>query len=104
MMQHVEILREQLSSFSRGAVEQAEIQVKSETYIEKERDLVQKDEPIGKPDDTGEFQLRKTGFIKHGSKAKVLRIQPRTLSRASRISSVNPVIFRFSCSLWGAKH
>ncbi|MFK4985732.1 hypothetical protein ACI4B7_28310, partial [Klebsiella pneumoniae] len=42
LMQHVPSLHESLSRYSTDSVEQAEIQVKYERYIEKEKDIVQK--------------------------------------------------------------
>lgn len=90
MMQHVEILREQLSSFSREAVEQAEIQVKYETYIEKERDLVQRMSQLENLTIPENFNYERLVSLSTEARQKFSRIQPRTLGQASRISGVNP--------------
>ncbi len=90
MMQHVEILREQLSSFSREAIEQAEIQVKYETYIEKERDLVQRMSQLENLTIPENFNYERLVSLSTEARQKFSRIQPRTLGQASRISGVNP--------------
>lgn len=90
LMQHVPSLHESLSRYSTDSVEQAEIQVKYERYIEKEKDIVQKMlqlEELVIPDS---FDYDKVSALSAEALQKFKRIRPRTLGQASRISGVNP--------------
>ncbi len=90
MMQHVEPLRQQLAGFDREAIEQAEIQVKYETYIEKERELVQKMSQLEDLLIPENFNYERLNSLSTEARQKFMRIKPRTLGQASRISGVNP--------------
>jgi len=71
-------------------VEQAEIQIKYNTYIEKERELVSKMsqlEDLVIPDN---FNYEKLVSLSTEARQKFKKIRPRTLGQASRISGVNP--------------
>jgi len=71
-------------------MEQAEIQIKYETYIEKEKDLVNKMsqlEDLLIPDN---FNYDKLSSLSNEARQKFMKIRPRTLGQASRISGVNP--------------
>jgi len=72
------------------AMEQAEIQIKYDTYIEKEKDLVNKMsqlEDLLIPDN---FNYDKLSSLSNEARQKFMKIRPRTLGQASRISGVNP--------------
>ncbi len=86
----VPALAEELTGYDRETIEQAGIQVKYETYIEKERELVSRMAQL-------EDQLIPESFNYDNLKAlsaealqKFKKIKPRTLGQASRISGVNP--------------
>jgi tRNA uridine 5-carboxymethylaminomethyl modification enzyme len=71
-------------------IEQAEIQIKYEVYIEKEKDLVRKMsqlEDLLIPDN---FNYDRIGALSNEALQKFKKIKPRTLGQASRISGVNP--------------
>jgi tRNA uridine 5-carboxymethylaminomethyl modification enzyme len=79
-----------MESYSREISEQAEIQIKYSTYIQKEKELVEKMallENLSIPED---FNYEKLVSLGNEAKQKFKKIQPRTLGQASRISGVNP--------------
>jgi len=81
---------EQLNAYSPEILEQAEIQVKYDVYIEKEKDLVQKMaqlEDLLIPDN---FNYDRIASLSNEALQKFKKIKPRTLGQASRISGVNP--------------
>jgi tRNA uridine 5-carboxymethylaminomethyl modification enzyme len=83
-------LAEALQQFDNQSLEQASIQLKYDTYIEKERELVKKMsemEDLAIPDS---FDYGKVSALSTEARQKFLRIRPRTLGQASRISGVNP--------------
>ncbi|MEI7964409.1 MAG: tRNA uridine-5-carboxymethylaminomethyl(34) synthesis enzyme MnmG [Chitinophagaceae bacterium] len=90
MMKQIPKLNDALIKFDQETLEQAEIQIKYETYIEKEKELVAKMsqlEDLLIPDN---FNYDKLGSLSNEARQKFNRIRPRTLGQASRISGVNP--------------
>lgn len=90
MINFVPKMKEALSGFPKEVIEQTEIQVKYETYIIKERELVEKMsqmEDLVIPDS---FRYEKLVSLSAEAKQKFIKIKPRTLGQASRISGVNP--------------
>jgi tRNA uridine 5-carboxymethylaminomethyl modification enzyme len=90
MMQQVPRLQEALGAFDSEILEQAEIQLKYDTYIEKEKELVTKMsqlEDLLIPDN---FDYSRLSSLSNEARQKFNRIKPRTLGQASRISGVNP--------------
>ncbi|HXB08029.1 MAG TPA: tRNA uridine-5-carboxymethylaminomethyl(34) synthesis enzyme MnmG [Puia sp.] len=83
-------LHRELNEFSPEILEQAEIQVKYDIYIEKEKELVQKMaqlEDLLIPDN---FNYDRIASLSNEALQKFKKIKPRTLGQASRISGVNP--------------
>ncbi len=83
-------LKTMLGAFGSEVLEQAEIQVKYDTYIGKERELVSKMsqlEDLVIPDN---FNYEKLVSLSNEARQKFTKIRPRTLGQASRISGVNP--------------
>ncbi len=79
-----------LEGFSDDVIEQTEIQLKYDTYIEKEKELVAKMsqlEDLMIPDN---FSYDKLVSLSNEARQKFTKIRPRTLGQASRISGVNP--------------
>lgn len=79
-----------LTDYTPEILEQAEIQVKYDVYIEKEKDLVKKMsqlEDLLIPDN---FNYDRISSLSHEALQKFKKIKPRTLGQASRISGVNP--------------
>lgn len=83
-------LAEMLSYADDEMLEQAEIQVKYDVYIEKEKELVERMgqlENLVIPDN---FDYDKVAAISNEALQKFKKIRPHTLGQASRISGVNP--------------
>jgi tRNA uridine 5-carboxymethylaminomethyl modification enzyme len=90
MISHIPRVKEALAGFDAETLEQAEIQIKYDTYIEKERELVSKMsqlEDLVIPDN---FNYEKLSSLSNEARQKFTKIKPRTLGQASRISGVNP--------------
>lgn len=90
MMKMVDKVRNALSQFSPEILEQAEIQVKYERYIEKEQELVDKMSLLENMIIPDVFDYDKVQAISSEALQKFKKIKPRTLGQASRISGVNP--------------
>jgi len=71
-------------------LEQAEIQVKYDVYIEKEKELVKKMATLEDLMIPEAFNYEKLSAISMEARQKLSKIKPRTLGQASRISGVNP--------------
>jgi tRNA uridine 5-carboxymethylaminomethyl modification enzyme len=83
-------LKEALNEDDTLALEQAEIQIKYDVYIEKEKELVKKMatlEDLVIPDT---FNYDKLSALSTEARQKLKKIKPQTLGQASRISGVNP--------------
>ncbi|MFT4154159.1 tRNA uridine-5-carboxymethylaminomethyl(34) synthesis enzyme MnmG [Parafilimonas sp.] len=90
MIHEIPSLKEKLQSFSQEAVEQAEIQVKYERYIEKEQELAQRMATMENSLIPESFNYDKLSALSAEALQKFKKIKPRTLGQASRISGVNP--------------
>jgi tRNA uridine 5-carboxymethylaminomethyl modification enzyme len=85
-----EKLKSTIGHLSKETIEQAEIQIKYETYIEKEKEIVgrmSQMEDLTIPDN---FDYKKIQAISAEAREKLQKIKPRTLGQASRISGINP--------------
>lgn len=71
-------------------LEQAEIQVKYDVYIEKEQELVKKMSTLEELMIPETFNYDKLTAMSTEARQKLNKIKPRTLGQASRISGVNP--------------
>ncbi len=90
MMVSVPTLATLLETFSQDSIEQAEIQVKYERYIEKEEELVQKMGQLENMVIPETFNYDKVNALSNEALQKFKKIRPHTLGQASRISGVNP--------------
>lgn len=90
MKEKVAKLEQALSGFSRDVLEQAEIQIKYEVYIEKENELVKKMSQLEDLVIPDSFDYSKLVSLSNEARQKFNKIRPRTLGQASRISGVNP--------------
>jgi tRNA uridine 5-carboxymethylaminomethyl modification enzyme len=79
-----------LAPFGAETLEQASIQLKYDTYIEKERELVQRMSQLENQLIPDSFDYDKLNALSNEARQKFLKIRPRTLGQASRISGVNP--------------
>ncbi|MBO6516013.1 MAG: tRNA uridine-5-carboxymethylaminomethyl(34) synthesis enzyme MnmG [Bacteroidia bacterium] len=87
---NVATCKETLSQYSRDVKEQAEILIKYEGYIEKEREMAEKlnkfESLFIKPD----FDYDQLSSLSAEAKEKLSTIRPKTIGQASRISGVSP--------------
>lgn len=90
LMKAVSILGEKLRGYDKEELEQAEIQIKYEAYIEKEKELVTKMSQLENLSIPHNFNYDKLVSLSNEARQKFTKIQPRTLGQASRISGVNP--------------
>jgi len=90
MKEQVTKVNQALKDFSREILEQAEIQIKYEVYIEKENELVKKMSQLEDLVIPDSFDYSKLVSLSSEARQKFNKIRPRTLGQASRISGVNP--------------
>lgn len=79
-----------LQNINLDVQEQAEIQIKYETYIERERENSEKMQALESKKINPDFDYRKISSLSSEAREKLLRIKPATLGQASRISGVSP--------------
>ncbi len=90
MMKAIPKMNDLLSSFSAETIEQAEIQIKYEVYIDKERDLVKRMSQLEELRIPDNFNYDRVAALSNEALQKFKKIKPETLGQASRISGVNP--------------
>ena len=90
MRNYVPKLDQQLKIFSDQAIEQAEIQVKYQVYIDKEKDLVDRMRQLEDLEIPENFDYQRIISLGAEAKEKLNRVKPKTLGQASRISGINP--------------
>ena len=79
-----------LEGYSEQSLEQTEIQLKYDTYITKEKDLVERMSQLEELVIPESFNYDKMVSLSNEARQKFEKIRPRTLGQASRISGVNP--------------
>jgi tRNA uridine 5-carboxymethylaminomethyl modification enzyme len=87
---HVAKVANALTGFDESSIEQAEIQVKYQVYIDKERDLVDRMRQLEELEIPEQFDYQRIGSLGIEAREKLARVKPRTLGQASRISGINP--------------
>lgn len=86
----VPFLKEQVRNYTREELEQASILTKYETYIEKERELVNRMSEMENLSIPAGFDYARLSSLGNEAKEKLNRIRPQTLGQASRISGIKP--------------
>jgi len=79
-----------LSQFNQETIEQAEIKIKYESYFLKEQEIVNKMQKMEDKDINPDFDYSQLVSLSKEAREKLLKIKPRTLGQASRISGVSP--------------
>lgn len=79
-----------LSRYSKEVLEQAEIQIKYETYIDKEQKLAERMEGLENHNIPQSFDYNKIVALSTEAKQKLNKTRPATIGQASRISGVSP--------------
>lgn len=90
IIEEVPSLKEAIGNANIDSLEQAEIQIKYERYIEKELELVNKMSLMEDLIIPENFDYEKVSAVSKEALQKFKKVQPRTLGQASRISGVNP--------------
>ncbi len=79
-----------LNQYNDETVEEAEIRVKYESYFEKELEIVNKMKRMEDQEINPEFNYHNLVSLSKEAREKLMKIKPRTLGQASRISGVSP--------------
>ncbi len=79
-----------LNTFDQETIEQAEIKIKYESYFEKENEIVNKMQKMEDKSINPDFDYNQLVSLSKEAREKLLKIKPRTLGQASRISGVSP--------------
>ena len=79
-----------LNGFEKETIEQAEIKVKYESYFIKEMEIVNKMKRMEDQEINPAFEYHNLISLSKEAREKLLKIKPRTLGQASRISGVSP--------------
>ncbi|WP_373521231.1 tRNA uridine-5-carboxymethylaminomethyl(34) synthesis enzyme MnmG [Aquiflexum sp.] len=83
-------LKKYLSKYKKEVLEQAEIQIKYESYIEKEQQMVEKLNNMENYKIPLSFDYLSIPSLSAEGKQKLHKVKPETLGQASRISGVSP--------------
>ena len=83
-------LAELLAQRDDEVIEQAEIQVKYESYFDKEIEIVNKMKRMEDKEINPEFDYTTLASLSKEAREKLIKVKPRTLGQASRISGVSP--------------
>ena len=90
LAQSIPTLASQLATYPEDTMEQAEIQIKYDTYIRKEKELVERMTSLEDLRIPESFNYERIGALSTEALQKLKKIKPSTLGQASRISGVNP--------------
>lgn len=90
LVQHVPKVKEMLKGYKAESIEQAEIQTKYQVYIDKEKELVDRMRQLEDLEIPERFDYQRIIALGAEAREKLMRVKPRTLGQASRISGINP--------------
>lgn len=90
IMEAVPKVKTALSKYAHESKEQAEIQIKYQVYIDKEKDLVERMSQMEDLAIPHQFDYHKIVSLGIEAREKLNKIRPQTLGQASRISGINP--------------
>ncbi|OYD45502.1 tRNA uridine-5-carboxymethylaminomethyl(34) synthesis enzyme MnmG [Sphingobacterium cellulitidis] len=79
-----------IAAYDEDTIEQAEIKVKYDSYFEKEMEIVNKMKKMEDKEINPEFDYNSLTSLSIEARQKLLKVKPRTLGQASRISGVSP--------------
>lgn len=79
-----------LDCYNQETVEQAEIKIKYESYFEKELEIISKMKRMEDQELNPDFNYATLVSLSKEAREKLMKIKPRTLGQASRISGVSP--------------
>ena len=81
---------DELAKFDTETIEQTEIKVKYDSYFEKEMEIVNKMKKMEDREINPNFDYTSLNSLSIEAREKLLKVKPRTLGQASRISGVSP--------------
>jgi len=84
------VLKDFLSAYDKETIEQSEIKIKYESYFEKELEIVNKMKKMEDKEINPAFNYNEIVSLSKEAREKLIKIKPRTLGQASRISGVSP--------------
>ena len=90
MIEHIPELQSLTEGYDAETLQQVEIQLKYDVYLQKERDLVSRMSDLEDQLIPDSFDYSKINSLSNEARQKFTRIRPQTLGQASRISGVNP--------------
>jgi len=90
LVQNVPAVRQHLEHYEKEFLQQAEISIKYDGYIQKEFDQVQKMDKIENVHLKPDFDYMSLQSLSMEARQKLTKIKPQTLGQASRISGVSP--------------
>jgi len=90
MVSQIDTMGHLADMYEREVLEQTEVQLKYSTYIEKEKQMVEKMSQLENLAIPSNFNYDQLVSLSNEARQKFKKIQPRTLGQASRISGVNP--------------
>lgn len=83
-------LDQHLEKYSEEEVEQAEIMIKYESYFTKENEIIGRIKKMEDKELNPDFNYKSLTSLSIEAREKLLKVKPRTLGQASRISGVSP--------------
>lgn len=83
-------LKNLCANLNKEIIEQAEINIKYESYLNKEKEMVEKLKKLDDKIINPEFDYNNLVSISKEAREKLMKIKPLTLGQASRISGVSP--------------
>lgn len=90
MRKHISKLDNFLSEFNTEETEEAQIQIKYSSYIDKEKELAEKITRLEKIRIPKEFDYKSLRALSNEAMEKLNKIKPQSIGQASRISGVSP--------------
>ena len=89
-LEEIDFIKEYTNQFSTEVKEQAEINIKYKGYIDKERDNVAKLTRLETIKIADDFDYNNLKSLSTEAKQKFIKIRPKTIAQAARISGVSP--------------
>ena len=90
LIDSIPFIYDKIGSFPMESLEQAEIQIKYNVYIQKEEEMVKKMSALEEQIIPETFNYENISSLSNEARQKFKKIRPQTLGQASRISGVNP--------------
>ncbi|WP_257667361.1 tRNA uridine-5-carboxymethylaminomethyl(34) synthesis enzyme MnmG [Parapedobacter tibetensis] len=84
------LFAQKLASYDQDVIEQAEIKIKYDSYFEKEIEIVNKMRRMEDQEINPDFNYSNLVSLSKEAREKLIKVKPRTLGQASRISGVSP--------------